>query len=269
MITTAMIGAISLNISFVLYLLVYLPQVFHNRKPNHIPSLSLGMHFILYTSYCLDLFYGFSRDLQWQYKTVSVVSLTLLIIQHLQITYHHSPRHPERSEGSPGCKTNSLHGFDQPCAKSRRSLASLGMTGGLLGMTWGRLLFNFNLFFLLATGLILYYFFVLQDGHLSEQATQTIGYISRMGFLIYTLPQIMKNRALKTTKAISINFIFLSLTLSMLDMTSAWCLDWGWPNKLGSPLTISLMLIMLMQTRKYHSAKINVGQISPTSCTTQ
>lgn len=216
MITTAMIGAISLNISFVFYLLVYLPQILHNRNSRHISSLSMGMHFILYSSYCLDLFYGFSSDLQWQYKTVSVVSLTLLVIQHLQITGHYQAQ-----------------------------------------KKW--LLFNFNLIFILTAGASIIYFFIVNQANLSEQTTQTIGYMSRAGFLIYTLPQIMKNRALKSASAISIKFIYLSLTLSVLDMTSAWCLDWGWPNKLGSPLTMSLMLIMLLQMKKYNSP----SQVTP------
>jgi uncharacterized protein with PQ loop repeat len=210
--TTAMIGTISLNISFVFYLLVYLPQILHNRKSNHISSLSMGMHFILYSSYCLDLLYGFSCDLQWQYKTVSVVSLTLLVIQHIQITCHY---HTQKK--------------------------------------W--LLFNFNLIFIFTAGVSIVYFFTVYQASVSELTSQIIGYLSRAGFLIYTLPQIMKNRALKSANAISIKFIYLSLTLSMLDMTSAWCLDWGWPNKLGSPLTMSLMLIMLLQIKKYNSPR--------------
>ncbi len=203
-----MIGEISLNISFVFYLLVYLPQILHNRQSNHLSNLSMGMHFILYTSYCLDLFYGFSSDLQWQYKTVSIVSLTLLVIQHIQLTCHYQ-------------------------AQKKRG--------------W----FNFNVLFILTTGASIVYFFIVNQARLSEQTTQTLGYLSRAGFLIYTLPQIMKNRALKSTHAISIKFIYLSLLLSVLDMTSAWCLNWGWPNKLGSPLTMSLMLMMLLQMKKY------------------
>ena len=211
MISTTMIGTISLNSSFVLYLLVYLPQIFHNRKSHHLSSLSMGMHLILYSSYCLDLMYGFSSNLQWQYKTVSVVSLTLLIIQHLQITWHYQ-------------------------AEKKWSL------------------FNFNLIFILMALAGVVYFFTANQANLSEQTTQTIGYMSRIGFLLYTLPQIMKNRALKSANAISVKFIYLSLILSLLDMTSACCLDWGWPNKLGSPLTMSLMLIMLMQMKKYNSS---------------
>lgn len=213
MITSANIGAMSLNISFVLYLVVYLPQIIHNRTPGHIADLSPSMHLILYISYCLDLFYGFSSQLQWQYKTVSIISLSLLFIQHAQLSRHY-----------------------------------------LLERKWSAL--KFNLLFMVGTGILILYFFVWQQAKLPTMATQITGYIARLGFLIYILPQIIKNRTLKSTRALSIKFIYLSLTLSFLDMISAWCLNWGWPNKLGSPITISLLLIILMQTR----------QIRPSSC---
>lgn len=234
----------SLNLSFVLYLCVYLPQIIHNRKPYHLSNLSIGMHCILYASYCLDLIYGFSSDLQWQYKTVSVVGLTLLSIQHLQITYHqlrqkkgNAPRHPKRSERSLGDNANLVPSSIKHFANLRRSFTTV------------RIMFNLTLLFTI-TGLIIYFFLVKQI-HLPKQTTQTIGYLSRAGFLIYTLPQIMKNHALKSADAISIPFIYLSLVLSVLDMTSAWCLNWGWPNKLGSPLTMLLLCVMLIQIKQY------------------
>lgn len=211
MITTAMVGVISLNISFLLYLLVYVPQIIHNRKPHHIANLSMGMHFILYSSYGLDLLYGFFSDLQWQYKTVSIVNLSVLTIQHLQLTYHYQTQ-----------------------------------------KNW--MSFYSSLLLLSMAGIGIVYFTSITHNELSEQTTQTLGYLSRIGFLIYALPQLLKNRALKSAQAISTPFIYLSLTLSLLDMISAWCLDWGWPNKLGAPLTITLMLIMLLQMKTYHSS---------------
>ncbi len=204
------IGTTSLNLSFILYLLVYLPQILHNRSMQHALNLSLWMHYILYASYSLDLIYGFSSHLQWQYKTVSIVGLSLLMIQHIQIMYH---RYAKKTD----------------------------------------VLLCVQFVFLLITGLFTAYFFIFKKIEISERTTQIIGYLSRAGFLFYTLPQIFKNRVIQSAQAISIQFIYLSLMLSILDMASAWCLNWGWPNKLGSPLTICLMCIMLYQMKKYNS----------------
>ena len=43
------------------------------------------MHYVMCGSYTLDLLYGFGRHMQWQYKTVTMIGLICLTIQHLQI----------------------------------------------------------------------------------------------------------------------------------------------------------------------------------------
>jgi uncharacterized membrane protein (UPF0136 family) len=79
------IGNISLNISFVLYLIVYIPQIIHNQKVENIAQLSFGLHLLLFSSYSFDLVYGFASQLPWQYKTVSTVGLLLVTVQHIQL----------------------------------------------------------------------------------------------------------------------------------------------------------------------------------------
>ena len=83
--STALIGSISLNISFILYLILYVPQIIHNRTSTNIAQLSLNLHLLLYSSYFFDLCYGFSSHLPWQYKTVSIIGLLLVGIQHIQL----------------------------------------------------------------------------------------------------------------------------------------------------------------------------------------
>lgn len=79
------IGSVSLNLSFVLYLVVYIPQILHNQKITNLAQLSLCLHYLLLFSYAFDLLYGFSSHLPWQYKTVSVVGLFLVTVQHIQL----------------------------------------------------------------------------------------------------------------------------------------------------------------------------------------
>ena len=202
------IGNISLNISFFLYLILYLPQIIHNRQSTHIAHLSLSTHFLLYLSYCFDLFYGVANHLPWQYKTVSFVGLSLVIVQHLQLTQF---------------------------LFRKKAFFSI----------------YFNLFCFGLTILGNYYFFVRCHGELTEQITLIVGSIARFCGLIYCLPQVLKNKRSQSATAISTPFVYLNLCLALLDMISAWCLDWGWPNKLASPLTIIIMLTILFQIKHY------------------
>lgn len=80
-----MLGQISLNLSFFMYLFLYLPQVVHNQKQANLGELSKGMHLIMYFGYSLDLLYGFGNHLPWQYRAVSAVGWLLLTTQHLQL----------------------------------------------------------------------------------------------------------------------------------------------------------------------------------------
>jgi uncharacterized protein with PQ loop repeat len=203
-----LIGNTTLNISFFLYLVVYIPQVLHNRHSSNIAQLSLVMHLLLYTSYCFDLIYGVASHFQWQYKTVSVVGLSLIMLQHLQLTnYFLIKKMP--------------------------------------------LLVATNVIVLTSTFVGIYYFFIPYEATLNTQTIAIIGSIARLCSLTYCLPQVVKNRMLKSTHAISIRFIVLNLMLAMLDTSSAWCLNWGWPNKLASPLTVLIMSAMLVQVRQY------------------
>jgi uncharacterized protein with PQ loop repeat len=76
---------LSLNISMVLYLISYIPQLRRNAKKNQLSNLSLHFHHLLMLSYITDLIYGFGLSMPWQYKTVSLVGTVLLLIQHKQL----------------------------------------------------------------------------------------------------------------------------------------------------------------------------------------
>lgn len=82
------LGQSSLNLSFLLYLFLYLPQVIHNQKQTSLDGLSIKMHMTLYLAYCLDLLYGFGTQLPWQYLSVSGIGWLLLTIQHVQFIQH-------------------------------------------------------------------------------------------------------------------------------------------------------------------------------------
>lgn len=74
-----------------------------------------------------------------------------------------------------------------------------------------------------------------------------IGYISRGLFFVYLIPQLLKHKT--HLQAISLTYLRLSLVLAILDGLSAWCLDWGWANRLAPPVTISLLCCMIRRSK--------------------
>ena len=218
MITATELGNLSLNISFFLYLIVYLPQIHHNRKPEYLKQLSLNLHVIIIASFTLDYMYSVLMPLPWQYQIISIIALCLLSIQHLQ----------------------------------------------LMQLAWAnqkRKRFLHLSVFLSAIVFVLACFFYLGPTHYSRNMTLFIGYIARVGFLTYVLPQIIRNYRLASADALNPLFLILSLCLSSLDLISAWCLDWGWPNKLGTPLNILLTLLLIWQKNHYHNPTLKTSKL--------
>lgn len=84
MITSHLIGEITLSISSVVYFIWFAPQVWMNFKRKNTDGLSLWMHGLLLLGYSADLLYGFGREMQWQYRMVTIVGLIFLCIQHFQ-----------------------------------------------------------------------------------------------------------------------------------------------------------------------------------------
>jgi uncharacterized protein with PQ loop repeat len=78
------IGNITLNLSLTVYLVWFVPQIILNFKRKDTEGLSMLMHGILCIGYLSDLMYGFGRDMQWQYRLVTIVGLCSLSIQHYQ-----------------------------------------------------------------------------------------------------------------------------------------------------------------------------------------
>lgn len=78
------IGHITLNLSLSIYLIWFVPQIILNFKRKDTEGLSMLMFGILCIGYLSDLMYGFGRGMQWQYRTVTVVGLFSLAIQHYQ-----------------------------------------------------------------------------------------------------------------------------------------------------------------------------------------
>lgn len=198
-----------------LYLLFLLPQLVHNLRSNNLEKLSFGMHTVLFCAYCADLIYGFGKNLPWQYKTVTIVGLLCLVIQHWQIT--------------------SLKITNQSSSHSKTSKTFF-------------LVVSFLLFTFLGGAVYLIF-----HNTLSPLWVDLLGWISQLGWLTYAIPQIYKNFRLSSHQALSQWFVILLVLMTFCDSISAWCLDWGWPNKIGSPLSLLIKLLLLYQFMLFKS----------------
>src|SRR5262249_34726132 len=78
----------TLNISLIIYLIWLLPQLLLNFKRKDTQGVSLLMHGILCIGYISDLLYGFGREMQWQYRLITIIGLCSLAIQHYQFWHY-------------------------------------------------------------------------------------------------------------------------------------------------------------------------------------
>lgn len=82
--TAHALGEFTLSLSTFVYFLWFIPQIVLNFRRKSTDGLSFWMHGLLLIGYSADLLYGFGRQMQWQYRMVTVVGLFFLFIQHAQ-----------------------------------------------------------------------------------------------------------------------------------------------------------------------------------------
>lgn len=87
------LGHFFLNVAFGLYLILYLPQLYHNARHQAFHQMSFMMHMMILQAYSCDLFYGLSKHMPWQYLCVSLVGLFCLLTQHLQWFFFRWKKH--------------------------------------------------------------------------------------------------------------------------------------------------------------------------------
>lgn len=79
------IGTISLNISLIIYCLYFFPQIIYNQLKCQAGNISYLTQILMITTNGLDLIYGFGFNLEWQYRTVSILTLSCLLFKQWQI----------------------------------------------------------------------------------------------------------------------------------------------------------------------------------------
>ena len=254
------LGQISLNISFFLYIFLYLPQVLHNHKQTTLVGLSLSMHLLLYLSYSLDLLYGCNQNMPWQYCAVSTTGWLLLNLQHFQfIAYFHKQKlrtvdtlsseaqHPASCRQELEIFNNTMtYSIDKKQYGSRRQGArrsNLNCQQPLKQQT------------ALMYGIVIVMSITLAWGirykPFNAQVLNGLDYLAQLGFVIAFIPQIFRSKKLQSAYAINVIYLSLNFCLAGLDTISAWQLGWGWPNKFGAGCMVLLTSVLLLQHRKY------------------
>ena len=196
------LGKTTLRISFFAYLFFLLPQIWHNSKKKTTKNLSLMTHILLLVGYISDCIYGWGFSMPIEYKSVTIVGLISLCVQHFQFFLSSK-------------ESNSLKSY-------------FSLSVGLL------LYFSFSLYF-------------LTSGVLSREILTAYGFIAFGCWSSFSIPQIIYNFKKNTSEGISLSFILLGIVASTCDVISAWTLNWGIPNKFGSPISLLFKLVLASQ----------------------
>lgn len=208
---THTIGEISLNISFFLYLFLYVPQFIRNIRYKRLSDMSLGFHTLILIASTADFYYGFGRIHQWQYRFVTLLMFTLVFAQHIQLFYY-------------------------------------------------RKYFKYALLKLIALSILIAIMFLFLIPTLSHPQHWMflfvwMGWVERICYCCYCIPQFIKNKQIKRADAISPTFLALGIFTALCDSISAWCFHWGPSSLYGAPIAIILHAALLIQW--YYSMKRN------------
>ncbi|MCX7125564.1 MAG: PQ-loop repeat-containing protein [Gammaproteobacteria bacterium] len=216
-----MLGEITLSISTVVYFIWFLPQIWLNFKRKSTKGLSLWMHGLLLLGYCADLLYGFGREMQWQYRMVTITGLFFLLIQHYQF-WRYSLNDNKRTR-------KATH-------------------------------INFILLSSMVLILLFYAVFNFTVDHHSKQYYDIAGFISDICWMTYLFPQIIKNYLAKSVVGLSVGFVVIDIILSCLDMTSTFALHWDWPSVVSAFITLFKKGILVSQIVYYRLGATRVSK---------
>lgn len=197
------VGEMSLNISFFLYLFLYVPQSIRNIRYKRLEEMSLAFHALLFIAATADLYYGFGRIVEWQYRCVSLLMFILLLLQHIQLFFY-----------------------------SRFFRSGLKKLIGL------------SLLIVAMVGCLIPALAQAADGSLLFIA---MGWVERICYWGYSIPQYFKNKKTYRASVISPVFLIVAILTALCDAVSAWCLHWGPSSLYGAPIAVALHVVLLSQ----------------------
>jgi len=82
---TEYLGIVSINISLLIYLFYFFPQIIYNHMLHKADGISYTTQSMMVLANLLDLVYGFGSIQNWQYRLVTIITLFCLMAQKYQI----------------------------------------------------------------------------------------------------------------------------------------------------------------------------------------
>lgn len=92
---------------------------------------------------------------------------------------------------------------------------------------------------------------VIAFSHFDKSIFDLLGMCTNVCWLIYGIPQIIKNYNNQSTVGLSTLFVCFSIFLNLCDSTSAWALNWDYPSKIGPLFALTQNFILLFQVIYY------------------
>ena len=89
-----------------------------------------------------------------------------------------------------------------------------------------------------------------------------MGWVERIGYWCYCLPQWLKNYRDDAAVAISPFFLGLSIVTALCDSISAWCFSWGPSSLYGAPVAVLVHMALFCQCYRRRAK----GRLAMSSC---
>ena len=110
----------------------------------------------------------------------------------------------------------------------------------------------------------MYFLIKLSVPFYSQPLFDRIGLFSVLANCLYTVPQIIKNYRINHNPDLSALFMWVALACNALDIVSAYCLNWDYPNKIGAPLGLLLTALLIHSAGilRYHPATLKKAALN-------
>ena len=118
--------------------------------------------------------------------------------------------------------------------------------------------FNHGVFYLSILSVIVIAMLLMLPIALHQHSTTlfiTMGWIERISYWLYSVPQLIKNRRQKNAVAISPWFMGLAIFTALCDSMAAWSFAWGPSSLYGAPFSVVLHCVLLYQWFSLKQAK--------------